>query len=71
MSGYIKYDELTITLSIVAIALYVGRKLAQPTSMVHPMLLGRQVEPSQVRHQGESAVYRNFGTGGGTPVSSH
>lgn len=68
MDQLLKYDEITLTLSVLAVALYVGHKLAQPTSMVHPMLLGRQVDASAVRNAGESAVYRNFGVGGGAPV---
>lgn len=69
MDSIIKYDELTLTLSVLALALYLGRKMLQPTSMVHPMLLGRQVDIASVRKKGESAVYRNFGVGMGAPVS--
>ncbi|KAG8895979.1 hypothetical protein FRC01_012093, partial [Tulasnella sp. 417] len=68
MDQLLKYDEVTLTMSVLAVALYVGHKLAQPTSMVHPMLLGRQVDASAVRNMGESAVYRNFGVGGGAPL---
>lgn len=68
MDQLLRYDEVTLTLSVLAVALYVGHKLAQPTSMVHPMLLGRQVDASAVRNGGESAVYRNFGVGGGAPL---
>lgn len=31
--------------------------------LVHPILLGRQSDVARVRHSGESAVYRNYGTG--------
>ncbi len=65
----VKYDELSITLSVIALALYVGKKVIQPTSFCHPMLLGRQADVSQVRNTGESPVYRNYGVGGGAPVS--
>lgn len=65
----VKYDELTLVLVVIASSLYVTRKIIKPSSLVHPMLLGRQVDASQVRNAGESAVYRNFGVGAGTPVS--
>ena len=33
------------------------------SSLVHPLLLGRQAEVDRVRMPGESAVYRNYATG--------
>ncbi|KAG8886179.1 hypothetical protein FRB97_007217 [Tulasnella sp. 331] len=68
MSALLKYDELTLSLSVFTLALYLGRKMLQPTSLAHPMLLGRQVEVAPVRKKGESAVYRNFGVGMGAPL---
>jgi long-chain acyl-CoA synthetase len=36
--------------------------------LVHPLLLQKQSDVSQTRKEGESAVYRNWATGHGTPV---
>ena len=59
----LKYDELTATLALALAALYVAKRIQEPVSLVHPMLLGRQVDAGNVRKAGESAVYRNFGVG--------
>lgn len=37
---------------------------------VHPMLLARQSNPSTVRNEGESAVYRSHGAPQGMPLNS-
>lgn len=68
MDQLLKYDELTLTLAISAVALFLGNRILQPTSMAHPMLLGRQVDVAPVRRKGETAIYRNFGVGNGAPV---
>ncbi|KAG9000980.1 hypothetical protein FRB94_005056 [Tulasnella sp. JGI-2019a] len=68
MASVLKYDELTLSLSILTVALFLGRKMMEPQSLAHPMLLGRQVEVAPVRKKGESAVYRNFGVGMGSPL---
>ncbi|KAG8970346.1 hypothetical protein FRC03_009619 [Tulasnella sp. 419] len=65
---YLKYDELTVSLGLIAAALYVASRIQQPAPLAHPMLLGRQVDATQVRKPEESAVYRNFGTGQNAPL---
>jgi hypothetical protein len=39
------------------------RSVYTPQPLVHPILLGRQSDVARVRFPGESAVYRNYGTG--------
>ncbi|KAL7423590.1 hypothetical protein Q5752_001170 [Cryptotrichosporon argae] len=60
-------DNLTLVLlvALLALALYAR---AQKTPLVHPLLLGKQAEPGPVRREGETAVYRAFATGHGTPL---
>lgn len=63
LSDYIVTDDLTIILALVAAGLFVLHNLYKPQSLVHPILLGRQSDVARVRNPGESAVYRNYGTG--------
>lgn len=68
---FLRKDELTLILAsllIPAVALYYW---ARPSSLVHPLLLGRQSEATRVRNAGESATYRNYGTGFLGPVMHH
>lgn len=63
LSDYLVTDDLTIILGLVAAGLFLLHNLYKPQSLVHPILLGRQSDVARVRHPGESAVYRNYGTG--------
>ncbi|KIM28964.1 hypothetical protein M408DRAFT_329011 [Serendipita vermifera MAFF 305830] len=54
-------DEYTVALGVTAIATYVVSRFLIPPSLVHPLLLGRQAHVAQVRKEGESAVYTNYG----------
>ncbi|KAF9821700.1 hypothetical protein IEO21_00546 [Rhodonia placenta] len=63
LSDYIVTDDLTIILGLVAACLFLLHNLYRPQSLVHPILLGRQSDVARVRNPGESAVYRNYGTG--------
>ena len=62
-------DEYTVALGVTALATYVVSRFLIPPSLVHPLLLGRQAHIAQVRKQGESAVYTNYGTGS-SPVGN-
>ena len=62
-------DNLTVFLLALLLGLLVYNRLfAQPQPLVHPLLLGKQSEPSAVRKEGETGVYRSWATGHGTPV---
>ena len=63
ISEHLVTDELTIVLGLVAAGLFLLHNLYKPQSLVHPILLGRQSDVARVRNPGESAVYRNYGTG--------
>ncbi|PCH38668.1 acetyl-CoA synthetase [Wolfiporia cocos MD-104 SS10] len=63
LSDYVVTDDLTIILGLVAACLFLLHNLYRPQSLVHPILLGRQSDVARVRNPGESAVYRNYGTG--------
>jgi long-chain acyl-CoA synthetase len=56
-------DELTVLLGLIAASTFLLRNLYKPQPLVHPVLLGRQSDASHVRQAGESATYRNYGTG--------
>ena len=63
-------DDTTIVLllALLAVLLYL-RVFNSVTPLVHPLLLGKQSEVAQTRDRGQSAVYRSWATGLGTPVS--
>ncbi|EIN07825.1 acetyl-CoA synthetase-like protein [Punctularia strigosozonata HHB-11173 SS5] len=63
LADYVVTDELTVLLGLIAASVFLLRNLYKPQSLVHPILLGRQSDVSRVRNPGESAVYRNYGTG--------
>jgi long-chain acyl-CoA synthetase len=56
-------DGLTFTLGAVAAAVFVASKWIEPVSMVPSLILGRQSDASRTRLPGESATWRNYGTG--------
>ncbi|KAF8633752.1 hypothetical protein AX17_004407 [Amanita inopinata Kibby_2008] len=56
-------DDLTILLSLIAATVFLLNNLYKPQPLVHPILLGRQSDVGRARNPGESAVYRNYGTG--------
>jgi len=65
----IQIDNLTIILLLLLAALGIYlRFFSNPTPLVHPLLLGKQSDVSAVRKPGETAVYRSFATGQGSPV---
>ena len=74
MSGWLenitKYDDLTLLLGTSFALVIAFAKWVAPTSLVHPLLLGRQSEIQRVRKSGESVIYRNYGTGSLGTVSS-
>jgi hypothetical protein len=63
MASCLRTDELTVLLGLIGASTFLLRNLYKPQPLVHPVLLGRQSDASQVRHPGESATYRNYGTG--------
>ncbi|KAH8107160.1 acetyl-CoA synthetase-like protein [Cristinia sonorae] len=63
VSDYLVTDDLTIILGLVGAGLFLLHNLYKPQSLVHPILLGRQSDVARVRNAGESALYRNYGTG--------
>lgn len=65
----LEIDNLTLVLLVAIAGLLLYDRVARPSPLVHPLLLGKQSEVSPVRKEGESAVYRSFATGHGTPVS--
>lgn len=62
-SDYLVTDDLTVLLGLIAATLFLVQNLYKPQPLVHPILLGRQSDTGRVRKPGESAVYRNYGTG--------
>ncbi|KII89018.1 hypothetical protein PLICRDRAFT_29438 [Plicaturopsis crispa FD-325 SS-3] len=56
-------DDLTILLGLIGVTVFLLNNLYKPQPLVHPILLGRQSDVARVRNPGESAVYRNYGTG--------
>ncbi|EPQ58407.1 hypothetical protein GLOTRDRAFT_137130 [Gloeophyllum trabeum ATCC 11539] len=63
ISDYLVTDDLTILLCLIAASLFLLSNLYKPQPLVHPILLGRQSDVARVRNPGQSAVYRNYGTG--------
>jgi long-chain acyl-CoA synthetase len=62
-------DNTTIALlSILLILIVYLRLFSKPEPLVHPLLLGKQSEVSNIRKEGETGVYRSWATGQGTPV---
>ncbi|KAH7107449.1 acetyl-CoA synthetase-like protein [Auriculariales sp. MPI-PUGE-AT-0066] len=59
----LRMDTLTYTLGVVAAGVFIATKWMEPMSMVPPLILGRQSDAGRTRQPGESAVYRNYGTG--------
>ncbi|KAF5387106.1 hypothetical protein D9615_001868 [Tricholomella constricta] len=60
---YLVTDDLTILLGLIAATVFLLNNLYKPQPLVHPILLGRQSDVGRVRNPGESAIYRNYGTG--------
>jgi len=63
LSDYLLTDDLTILLALIAATVFLLNNLYKPQALVHPILLGRQSDVGRSRQPGESAVYRNYGTG--------
>ncbi|KAJ7090065.1 hypothetical protein C8R43DRAFT_1050539 [Mycena crocata] len=63
LSDYLVTDDTTILLGLIAATVFLLNNLYKPQPLVHPILLGRQSDVARVRNPGESAVYRNYGTG--------
>jgi long-chain acyl-CoA synthetase len=63
LADYLVTDDLTILLGLIAAAVFLLQSFYRPQPLVHPILLGRQSDVARVRNPGESAVYRNYGTG--------
>ncbi|GMK53536.1 hypothetical protein CspeluHIS016_0101220 [Cutaneotrichosporon spelunceum] len=64
----IEVDNLTLLLLAVLVVLLLYQRLSAPQSLVHSLQLGGQAAPAAVRQPGESAVYRAWATGQGTPL---
>ena len=60
--------SLVLLTVIIGLSLY-SKYFSGYTPLVHPLLLRKQSDVSQTRKEGESAVYRSWATGHGTPVS--
>lgn len=56
-------DNLTVVLGVSLFAAFLLNQVLTPSSVLHPLLFGRQSDVERVRQKGESAVYRNYGTG--------
>ncbi|KAF9050711.1 hypothetical protein BDZ89DRAFT_1057149 [Hymenopellis radicata] len=63
VSSYLVTDDLTVLLGLIAATVFLLHNFYKPQPLVHPILLGRQSDVARVRNPGESAVYRNYGTG--------
>ncbi|KAF4615268.1 hypothetical protein D9613_002796 [Agrocybe pediades] len=63
VADYLLTDDLTILLALIAATVFLINNLYKPQPLVHPILLGRQSDVGRARNPGESAVYRNYGTG--------
>lgn len=63
IADYLVTDDLTILLGLIAATVFLVNNLYKPQPLVHPILLGRQSDVGRARNPGESAVYRNYGTG--------
>ena len=63
LSEHLVTDDLTILLGLITASVFLLANLYKPQPLVHPILLGRQSDVGRVRNPGESAVYRNYGTG--------
>ena len=62
-SDYLLTDDLTILLALISATVFLLNNLYKPQPLLHPILLGRQSDVGRARNPGESAVYRNYGTG--------
>ncbi|KAG7092296.1 hypothetical protein E1B28_008658 [Marasmius oreades] len=62
-SQFLVTDDLTILLGLISATVFLLHTFYRPQPLVHPILLGRQSDVARVRNPGESAVYRNYGTG--------
>jgi long-chain acyl-CoA synthetase len=66
----VEIDNTTILLLAILLALLAYLRLfSRPEPLVHPLLLGKQSEVSNIRQEGETGIYRSWATGQGTPVS--
>lgn len=63
ISEYLLTDDLTVLLGLIAATVFLLSNLYKPQPLVHPILLGRQSDVGRARNPGESAIYRNYGTG--------
>ena len=64
-------DNTTVALlSLLLILIVYLRLFSRPGPLVHPLLLGKQSEVSNIRKEGETGIYRSWATGQGTPVRS-
>lgn len=63
VSDLLATDDLTILLALIAATTFLLNNLYRPQPLVHPILLGRQSDVGRARNPGESALYRNYGTG--------
>jgi long-chain acyl-CoA synthetase len=63
LTDYFVTDDLTLLLGLIAVTVFLIHSIYKPQPLVHPILLGRQSDVGRVRNSGESAVYRNYGTG--------
>lgn len=71
LDKFTHYDDLSLILGAGLALVFAFGKWVAPVSLVHPILLGRQAEVARVRKPGESAVYRNYGTGSMGVVCPH
>lgn len=61
--------SILLLIGIIATAVYL-RYFSSPTPLVHPLLLSKQSDVSTTRKSNESAIYRNWAVGHGSPVST-
>ncbi|EJU05730.1 acetyl-CoA synthetase [Dacryopinax primogenitus] len=64
----LKHDTTTYVLVAVTAVLFVLWQNQRPQPLAHPLLFGRQSDISKSRKKGESAIYRNYGLGHGSPL---
>lgn len=65
-----KWDIYTTLIFIVVITSFIYSVISFRDPDAHPMLLARQAQPSPVRQEGESAVFRSQSAPHGIPLNS-
>ncbi|PMD37444.1 hypothetical protein L207DRAFT_531732 [Hyaloscypha variabilis F] len=65
-----QWDLYTTAIFVVLISVWIYTVISSRDPDAHPMLLARQAQPSPVRKEGESAVFRSHSAPHGIPLNS-